>query len=159
MPGAVRAAAQREVHAPLEETIKNRLGQVAIMHYIALPLDIPRDRAGSFTPQLDPKGVRRLSGFDQQVLSLYARADRARVADASRRVLPGAGLARCHQCGHGRGTARAPGMAAAPLGAGLLAVAFDALRVKIRDEGLVQHKAVYLALGLTVQVHPNSRSP
>jgi len=38
-----------------------------------LPLDIPRDRAGSFTPQLVPKGLRRLPGFDQKVLSLYAR--------------------------------------------------------------------------------------
>ena len=39
----------------------------------ALPLAIPRDRAGSFTPQFVPKGVRRLPGFDQKVLSLYAR--------------------------------------------------------------------------------------
>jgi putative transposase len=38
-----------------------------------LPLDVPRDRAGSFTPQLVPKGLRRLPGFDQKVLSLYAR--------------------------------------------------------------------------------------
>lgn len=36
-----------------------------------------------------------------------------------------------------------------PLEAVYIAVAFDALRVKIRDEGLVQHKAVYLALGVT----------
>jgi len=38
-----------------------------------LPLAVPRDRAGSFTPQLVPKGLRRLPGFDQKVLSLYAR--------------------------------------------------------------------------------------
>ena len=38
-----------------------------------LPLAIPRDRASSFAPQLVPKGVRRLPGFDQKVLSLYAR--------------------------------------------------------------------------------------
>lgn len=38
-----------------------------------MPLDIPRDRAGSFTPQLEPKGVRRLPKFDAMVLSLYAR--------------------------------------------------------------------------------------
>jgi transposase-like protein len=38
-----------------------------------LPLAIPRDRASSFVPQLVPKGVRRLPGFDQKVLSLYAR--------------------------------------------------------------------------------------
>src|SRR4029077_7440106 len=39
----------------------------------ALPLEIPRDRTGSFTPQFVPKGVRRLPGFDAKVLSLYAR--------------------------------------------------------------------------------------
>jgi putative transposase len=38
-----------------------------------LPLAIPRDRASTFAPQLVPKGVRRLPGFDQKVLSLYAR--------------------------------------------------------------------------------------
>src|SRR5262245_48737006 len=36
-------------------------------------LAIPRDRAGTFEPQLVPKHVRRLPGFDQKVLSLYAR--------------------------------------------------------------------------------------
>ena len=39
----------------------------------ALPLEIPRDRAGTFAPQLVPKGVRRLPGFDAKVISLYAR--------------------------------------------------------------------------------------
>jgi transposase-like protein len=39
----------------------------------ALPLAIPRDRAGTVAPQLVPKGVRRLPRFDQNVLSLYAR--------------------------------------------------------------------------------------
>ena len=39
----------------------------------ALPLDIPRDREGTFAPQLVPKGVRRLPQFDANVLSLYAR--------------------------------------------------------------------------------------
>ena len=39
----------------------------------ALPLDIPRDRAGTFAPQIVPKGVRRLPQFDAKVRSLYAR--------------------------------------------------------------------------------------
>ena len=39
----------------------------------AIPLAIPRDRAGTFAPQLVPKNVRRLPRFDQNVLSLYAR--------------------------------------------------------------------------------------
>lgn len=34
---------------------------------------VPRDRDGSFTPRIIPKNVRRLDGFDQKLLSLYAR--------------------------------------------------------------------------------------
>jgi len=38
-----------------------------------LTVEIPRDREGEFTPQLLPKGVRRFNGFDDKVISLYAR--------------------------------------------------------------------------------------
>jgi len=38
-----------------------------------LPLDIPRDRNGTFEPQLMPKHQRRLSGFDEKILALYAK--------------------------------------------------------------------------------------
>lgn len=38
-----------------------------------LNIDIPRDRDGDYTPKLIPKGVRRFKGFDEKVISLYAR--------------------------------------------------------------------------------------
>jgi len=38
-----------------------------------LTVDVPRDREGEFIPQLLPKGVRRFNGFDDKVISLYAR--------------------------------------------------------------------------------------
>lgn len=38
-----------------------------------LPLDIPRDRLGTFEPQLIPKHQRRLAGFDEKILALYAK--------------------------------------------------------------------------------------
>jgi putative transposase len=38
-----------------------------------ITIDVPRDREGEFTPQLLPKGVRRFNGFDDKVISLYAR--------------------------------------------------------------------------------------
>jgi transposase-like protein len=115
----------------------------------ALPLDIPRDRTSTFAPQLVPKGVRRLPGFDLKVLSLYARGLTTRDLQAH--------LEECYQ------TPVSPDLISAvtdaivpevqawqqrPLEAVYVAVVFDALRVKIRDEGLVQHKAVYLALGI-----------
>ena len=39
----------------------------------AMELAIPRDREGSFEPQLVPKGERRLSGFDERIIAMYAR--------------------------------------------------------------------------------------
>jgi putative transposase len=116
----------------------------------ALSLAIPRDRAGSFTPQLVPKGVRRLPGFDQKLLSLYARGLTVRELQAH--------LEECYQVPVSPDLISAvtdeilPELAQwqqRPLEPVYIAVAFDALRVKIRDEGLVQHKAVYLALGVT----------
>jgi putative transposase len=47
------------------KTIQGDLGK--------LPLDIPRDRQGTFEPQLMPKHQRRLSGFDEKILALYAK--------------------------------------------------------------------------------------
>jgi putative transposase len=115
----------------------------------ALPLAIPRDRASTFAPQLVPKGVRRRPGFDQKVLSLYARGLTTRDLQAH--------LEECYQVPVSPDLITAitdeifPELAAwqqRPLEAVYVAVVFDALRVKIRDEGLVQHKAVYLALGI-----------
>jgi putative transposase len=37
-----------------------------------VPLDVPRDRAGSFEPRLVPKGSRRAGGLDEMIISLYA---------------------------------------------------------------------------------------
>ncbi len=39
----------------------------------ALDLDVPRDRNGSFEPQIVPKGETRLDGFDDKIISMYAR--------------------------------------------------------------------------------------
>jgi putative transposase len=116
----------------------------------ALPLEIPRDRDSTFTPQFVPKGVRRLPGFDQKVLSLYARGLTVRELQAH--------LEECYQVPVSADVITAvtdevwdeiQRWQQRPLEPVYVAVAFDALRVKIRDEGLVQHKAVYLALGIT----------
>lgn len=46
------------------KTLSSEVGQV--------PLDTPRDRAGTFTPRLVPKGARRVGGLDEMIISLYA---------------------------------------------------------------------------------------
>ena len=38
-----------------------------------ISISIPRDREGEYSPQIIPKGIRRFNGFDQKVISLYAR--------------------------------------------------------------------------------------
>ena len=48
-----------------QKTLKGEFGE--------LPIDIPRDRHGSFEPQIIPKHQTRWSGFDDKILSLYAR--------------------------------------------------------------------------------------
>jgi putative transposase len=116
----------------------------------ALPLAIPRKRAGSFTPQLVPKGARRLPRFDQNVLSLYTRGMSVREIREH--------LEELYQ------VEVAPDLISTvtdevleeitawqqrPLESCYPVVFFDALRVKIRDEGVVRTKAVYLALGIT----------
>ena len=115
----------------------------------ALPLDIPRDRAGTFTPQLVPKGVRRLPGFDAKVLSLYARGLTVREIRGH--------LEELYQ------VQVAPDVISTvtdavleevttwqqrPLEPLYPVVILDALRVKVREEGVVRTKAVYLAIGV-----------
>ena len=115
----------------------------------ALTLDIPRDRAGTFTPQLVPKHVRRLPGFDQKVLSLYARGLTTReiqghleelyqieITPSVISTVTDAVLEEVTQWQQ------------RPLEPVYPVVLFDCLRVKIRDEGVVRNKAVYVALGV-----------
>lgn len=116
----------------------------------ALAVDIPRDREGTFEPRLIPKGLRRLDGFDDKVLALYARGVSVReirgfleeqyqvpvspdlISQITDEVLDE--VSQWQQ---------------RPLEPVYPVVIFDALRVKIRDEGVVRNKAVYLALGIT----------
>lgn len=115
----------------------------------ALPLAIPRDRTGTFTPAFVPKGVRRLPGFDAKVLSLYARGLTVRELQAH--------LEECYQVEISPAVitavtdavlAEAAAWQQRPLEPVYIAVVLDGLRVKIRTEGLVQQQVIYLALGV-----------
>src|SRR6202521_359094 len=114
-----------------------------------IEIAIPRDRAGSFEPQLIGKGQTRFDGFDDKIISLYARGMTVREIQGH--------LAELY------GTAVSPDLISKvtdavldevrdwqnrPLDPVYPVVFFDALRVKIRDEGTVKNKAIYVALGL-----------
>jgi putative transposase len=114
-----------------------------------LPISIPRDRLATFDPQLIAKYRRRLPGFDDKIVSMYARGMTVREIRGHLADLYGVDVS--------------PDLVSAvtdavldeiaewqerPLEALYPLVFFDALRVKIRDEGTVRNKAVYLALGV-----------
>jgi transposase-like protein len=115
----------------------------------SLPLDIPRDRAGTFAPQLVPKGVRRLPGFDAKVLSLYARGMTVREIQGHLEELYQIEIAPdVISTVTDAVLEEVTAWQQRPLERVYPVVILDALRVKIRDEGIVRNKAVYLALGI-----------
>jgi putative transposase len=116
----------------------------------AIPLAIPRDRAGTFAPQLIPKNARRLPRFDQNVLSLYARGMSVReIAEHLAELYQVEVAPSLISAVTDEVVAEVTAWQQRPLENGYAVVFFDCLRVKIRDEGTVQSKAVYVALGVT----------
>ena len=117
-----------------------------------LELEVPRDRDGSFEPQLVPKRQRRLPGFDEKVIALYARGMTTReigghlkdlykvevspslISEVTDSVLEDV---RSWQ--------------ARPLESVYPIVWLDAIHLKVRARGHVETHAVYLALALTLE--------
>ena len=115
----------------------------------ALRIDIPRDREGTFEPQLIGKHERRFTGFDDKIVAMYARGMTVREIQAflaemySVEVSPDL-ISRVTDEVMSEVTA----WQSRPLEQMYPVVFFDALRVKIREDGVVRSKAVYLALGV-----------
>ena len=116
----------------------------------SMEVAVPRDRQGRFEPQLIEKWVRRLPGFDEKVISMYGGGMTTREIRAHVEELYGVTVSReliskvtdeIHE--------ELREWRSRPLEAVYPIVYFDALRVKIRDEGVVQNKAVHLAIGVT----------
>ena len=124
------------------KTLKGEFGE--------LPIEVPRDRHGSFEPQLIPKHQTRWAGFDDKILSLYARGMTVREIQAHLEEM--------------YGTEVSPSLISSvtdavvdevkawqsrPLDPIYPIVYLDCIHVKIR-EGTVRVKAVYLAIGVTI---------
>ena len=112
---------------------------------------VPRDRNGTFEPQLVPKHQRHFDGFDDQILALYARGCSVRDIQAHLQELYGVEVS--------------PDLISSVTDAVVdelkawqqralertyLIVYLDALVLKIRDKGAVQNKHVYLAVGVGI---------
>jgi putative transposase len=114
-----------------------------------LQVDIPRDREGSFAPILIPKHSRRFTGFDDSIIALYARGMTVREIQGFVREQYGTEVSPDFISSvTDEVMAEAFSWQSRPLEPLYPVVFFDALRVKIRSDGLVQNKAVYLALGM-----------
>ena len=114
-----------------------------------LALQIPRDRLATFDPQLIAKYQRRFPGFDERIVSMYARGMSTREIQGHLREIYGLDIS--------------PDLVSAvtdavldevtewqnrPLEALYPLIFLDAIRIKVRDEGTVRNKAVYVALGV-----------
>lgn len=119
-----------------------------------LPLDIPRDRQGEFEPQLVAKHQTRWSGFDDKIISLYARGLSVREIQGHLEEM--------------YGTEVSPSLISAvtdavsedvkvwqarPLDPLYPILYLDCIHVKVRDAGAVRTKAVYLAIGVNMDGH------
>ncbi len=110
---------------------------------------IPRDREARFDPVLIGKYQRRLPGFDDKVISLYARGMSTREIQGHLREIYGAEVSPdLISTVTDAVTAEAAEWQSRPLDPLYPLVFFDAIRIKVRDEGTVRNKAVYLALGV-----------
>src|SRR3712207_54688 len=154
-----KALAERALNAEMdhhlageggENNSRNGYGRKSVVTDTGrIALEVPRDRQASFDPQLIAKYQRRFPGFDDKVVSMYARGMSTREIQGHLRELYGIEVS--------------PDLVSAvtdavldevaewqnrPLEALYPLVVLDALRVKVRDEGTVRNKAVYVALGV-----------
>jgi transposase-like protein len=124
-------------------------GKTVLTDSGAMRIDVPRDRAGSFEPILIPKHERRFTGFDDKIIAMYARGMSVReiqgfIAESyGTQVSPDFISSVTDEV-----MAEAMAWQNRPLEQMYPVVFFDALRVKIRSDGGVSNKAVYLALGI-----------
>ena len=163
-----KALAERALNAEIEHHLangeagnsRNGYGKKTVVTDTArIELDVPRDRQSTFDPHLIAKYQRRFPGFDEKIISMYARGMSVREIVGHLRDLYGVDVS--------------PDLISAVTDAVLDEVAawqgrplepvyplvfFDALRIKIRDEGLVRNKAVYVALGVLQNQRPGSLS-
>ncbi len=116
-----------------------------------VPIDVPRDRAGTFEPKIVPKHARRLDGFDEAIISLYAKGLTTGEIQAHLREIYGAEISR-------ETISKVTDAVAGelvewqnrPLDALWAVVFIDAIMVKIRD-GAVANRPVYVACGINLE--------
>jgi putative transposase len=126
-----------------EKTVKTETGPMAIQ--------IPRDRDGSFSPKIVPKNVRRLTGFDDMVLALYARGMTTREIQGHLLEVYGTEVSpQLISEVTDSVLERAKAWQSRPLETVYPIVYLDALYISVREGATVRKKALYVALGMSL---------
>jgi transposase-like protein len=112
-------------------------------------IEVPRDRDGSFEPQIVPKHARRFTGFDDKIIAMYARGMTVREIQGFLAEIYGTEVSpEFISQVTDEVAAEITAWQSRPLETMYPVIFFDALRVKVRDDAVVRNKAVYLALGV-----------
>jgi transposase-like protein len=112
-------------------------------------IEVPRDRAGSFEPQIIPKHERRFTGFDEKIVAMYARGMTVREIQGFLAEMYGTEVSpEFISKVTDEVMAEVTAWQSRPFEPLYPVIFFDAMRVKIRDDAVVRNKAVYLALGV-----------
>ena len=126
-----------------------RTGKTVLTGEGPVRIDVPRDRDGSFEPILIPKHERRFTGFDDNIIALYARGMTMREIQGFLRESYATEVSAEFISSVTEAVmAEVTAWQARPLEPMYPVVFFDALRVKIKEDAVVRNKAIYLALGV-----------
>ena len=117
-----------------------------------LPIEVPRDRCGTFEPRIVGKNQTRWTGFDDKILSLYARGMTVREIQGHLEDIYGTEVsASLISSVTDAVIEEVKAWQSRPLEALYPIVHLDCIRAKVRDGGTVNTKAVYLALGVNLR--------
>jgi putative transposase len=126
------------------KTLKGKSGEVQV--------DVPRDRNGTFEPQMVKKHQTRFDGFDDKILSMYARGMTTRDIQAHLEEIYGVEVSPTLISNVTDAVVEeVKTWQNRPLEAVYPILYLDALHVKIREAGHVQNRAIYVALGVQLE--------
>jgi len=126
------------------KTIKGDFGE--------LPIEVPRDRNGDFTPQIIPKHQTRFDGFDDKIISMYARGMTTRDIQDHLQEIYGVDVSADLISTVTDGVINeVKDWQNRPLGEVYPVLYLDATILKVRHEGRVINKSAYLAIGINLE--------
>jgi putative transposase len=117
-----------------------------------IELETPRDRNASFEPKIVAKGQTRFKGFDNKILSMYARGMSVREIQGHLEEIYGVAVSPTLISNVTEAVVdEVKAWQSRPLDEVIPILYLDALFVKVRDNGHVQNKAIYVAIGVNLE--------